>query len=86
MPDKKVVMCDFRNLRPGMLVQINAGWSDSCGKLGVIIDRITYAHMLGEGANESYDPMLIVMVGSKRLVVPVDAVERIEDDTSEELP
>lgn len=83
MMDKKVVMCDFNGIKEGMLVRVHDDWHDmsvSGGMMGIVIDRITYAHMLGEGDNEKYDPMLIVVGPNGRQVVPVDAVTLVNDE------
>ena len=75
MIDEKVVMCDFRGIKPGMLVNFDND------KVGLVLDRVTYARMLDEGANEAYDPMLIVLSGTSREVISVDDVNLvIEDD------
>lgn len=82
MMDKKVVMCDFKGIKEGMLVRVHDDWHDlevSGGTMGVVIDRVTYPHMLGEGANEAYDPMLIILGPRGRQIIPVDAVTLIDD-------
>lgn len=79
MIDEKVVMCDFKGIKPGMLVKIDSDWSDGQGEVGLVLDRITYAHMLGEGANESYDPMLIILSRGSRMTIPVDSVTVVQE-------
>ena len=79
MIDEKVVMCDFKGIKPGMLVKIDSSWRDGPDEVGLVLDRITYAHMLGEGASESYDPMLIVLTHGARKTVPVDSVTVIQE-------
>ena len=73
MIDEKVVMCDFRGIKPGMLVKFDNT------KVGLVLDRVTYALMLDEGANEAYDPMLIILGPQGRQIIPVDAVTLIDD-------
>lgn len=83
MMDKKVVMCDFKGIKEGMLVRVHDGWHDlpiKGGMVGVVIDRITYPHMTGEGELEFYDPMLIIVGPNGRKVVPVDVVSVLKDD------
>ena len=79
MIDEKVVMCDFKGIKPGMLVKIDSDWGDGQGEVGLVLDRITYAHMLGEGANESYDPMLIILSRGTRMTIPVDSVTVVQE-------
>lgn len=83
MIDEKVVMCDFRGIKAGMLVRIDPSWSDGSSGTGLVLDRLTYARMLDEGANEAYDPMLVVLTNTGRLTVPaevVDIVDELYDD------
>ena len=52
MMDKSVVMCDFKGIKPGMIVRVHDGWHDlpiTGGMMGVVIDRITYPRMVDEG-------------------------------------
>lgn len=82
MMDKMVVMCDFKGIKPGMLVRVHDGWHDlpiSGGMMGVVIDRITYPRMVDEGAHELYDPMLIVVGPNGRKIVPVDVVTVVKE-------
>lgn len=81
--DKKVVMCDFRGIKEGMLVKIDNNWSDGDGEVGLVLGRISFAHMLGEGADEAYDPMLLILSNGKRKTVPVDSVAVVLEDDSE---
>lgn len=80
MMDKKVVMCDFNGIKEGMLVRIDKNWRDDSEEIALVLDRVTYAHMLGEGAAESYDPMLVVLSSGTRKTVPVDAVTIVDED------
>jgi hypothetical protein len=82
MIDEKVVMCDFKGIKEGMLVRVDENWRDmhlNGGEFGVVLDRVTYPHMLGEGDQESYDAMLIVLLGGRRIVVPAESVTRIDE-------
>jgi len=82
MIDEKVVMCDFKGIKEGMLVRVDESWKDmhlNGGEFGVVLDRVTYHHMLGEGDHESYDAMLIVLLGGRRIVVPAESVARIDE-------
>lgn len=79
MIDEKVVMCDFKGIKEGMLVSIDSSWRDGSGDIGLVLDRLTYAHMLGEGENESYDPMLVVLTDAGRRTVPVDVVTVVNE-------
>lgn len=74
MIDEKVVMCDFKGIKPGMLVKFDNT------KVGLVLDRVTYALMLDEGANEAYDPMLVVLSGTKREVISVDDVNHVIEE------
>lgn len=76
-------MCNFKGIKSGMLVSIDKDWRDGSGEVGLVLDRLTYAYMLGEGANETYDPMLVVLTDMGRRTIPVDVVKIIreqEDD------
>jgi hypothetical protein len=82
MIDEKVVMCDFKGIKEGMLVRVDENWRDAYltgGEFGVVLDRVTYPHMLGEGDHESYDAMLVILSGGRRIVVPAVSVSRIEE-------
>jgi hypothetical protein len=82
MIDEKVVMCDFKGIKEGMLVRVDESWRDmhlNGGEFGVVLDRVTYPHMLGEGDHESYDAMLVVLLGGRRIVVPAESVARIDE-------
>jgi hypothetical protein len=74
MTDKKVVMCDFRGIKPGMLVKFDKN------KVGLVLERLTYALMLGDGDGEAYDPMLVVLSGTKREVICVDDVNQVLEE------
>lgn len=79
MTDRKVVMCDFKGIKGGMLVSIDKEWRDGSGEVGLVLDRLTYAHMLDEGANEAYDPMLVVLTDAGQRTVPVGVVKIISE-------
>jgi len=82
MLDKTVVMCDFKNIRSGMLVKIHEDWRDfdlDGGEVCLVLDRITIPRMMDEGHHESYDPGLLLLTKGKRTVVSVDAVKEIVD-------
>lgn len=49
-------------------------------KVGLVLDRVTYALMLDEGANEAYDPMLVVLSGTKREVISIDDVNHVIEE------
>lgn len=80
MLDKKVVMCDFKSIKSGMLVKIHEDWRDfdlDGGEVCLVLDRITMPRMLDEGSHECYDPALLVLSKGKKTVVSVDAVKEI---------
>ena len=79
MSDKRVVMCDFRGIKAGMLVSIDSAWRDGSSGTGLVLDRLTYARMLDEGASESYDPMIVVLTDVGRLTVPVEVVDIVDE-------
>ena len=62
-----------------MLVSFDSSWRDGSGCIGLVLYRLTYAHMLGEGENESYDPMLVVLTDAGRRTVPVDVVTVVNE-------
>jgi hypothetical protein len=80
MLDKKVVMCDFRNIKSGMLVKVRedkrlpgVGPEDIC----LVLDRVTIPRAIDEGSHEFYDPGLVVIARGKRAVISVDSVKEI---------
>ena len=80
MLDKKVVMCDFKNIKSGMLVKIREdrnGLDALSGEVCMVLDRITVTRTLEEGSHEFYDPSLLILARGKRTVVSVDAVKEI---------
>jgi len=81
--DKQVVMCDFKGIKAGSLVNIDKEWRDGASGVGLVLERVTYAHMLGEGDNESYDPMLVVLTDVGRRVVPVGVVKIINENNDD---
>lgn len=83
MIDEKVVMCDFKGIKPGMIVKIDNDWRDGLDEVCLVLDRVTYAHMLDEGASESYDPMLIVLTRGGRKTIPVDSVTVIQETSDD---
>ncbi len=74
MIDRKVVMCDFKGIKPGMLVKF-----DNI-KVGLVLERLTYALMLGDGDSEAYDPKLVVLSGARREIICVDDVNHIIEE------
>ena len=74
MIDKKVVSCDFMGIKSGYLVRFS-------GKIGVVIDRFTAPRLLDEGHNETYDPMLVVLIDGRRRHIHVEDVEVVDDDS-----
>ena len=82
MLDKQVVMCDFKNIKSGMLVRIHEDWRDfdlDGGEVCLVLDRITIPRMIDEGSCEAYDPALLLIANGKRTVVSVDAVKEVLD-------
>lgn len=74
MIDKRVVTCDFMGVKPGHLVRLGR-------RVGVVIDRFTSPRLLDEGHDETYEPMLVVLIDGKRLNIHAEDVEIIDDDT-----
>ena len=74
MTDRRVAMCDFKGIKPGMLVKFDDI------KVGLVLERLTYAIMLGDGDGEAYDPMLMVLSGNRREVISVDDVNHIIEE------
>jgi hypothetical protein len=80
MLDKKVVMCDFRNIKSGMLVKIREDRpvpGVDAGEVCLVLDRVTVPRSFDEGSHEFYDPALVVIARGKRAVVSVDSVKEI---------
>lgn len=76
MTDKRVVMCDFKGIKPGMLVKFDDI------KVGLVLERLTYATMLGDGDGEAYDPMLVVLSSNRREVICVNDVNHVIEEAT----
>lgn len=79
MTDKRVATYDFSGIKVGMLVRIDKTWQDGASEIALVLDHTIYTHMIGEGENESYDPMIIVLTNLGRRTVPVDAVSLVSE-------
>jgi len=73
MTDKKVLTCDFGDIKPNVIVR-----DLITGNLGLCLDTIHMPVSLGDGDQERYDPVAIVLIKGRRTPILAEKLEVVE--------
>lgn len=83
MIDKKVVTGDFRGVKRGMLVRLTeSGGHSKCGDVALVLDTVLIPRSVN--MQEHYDPLLVVLNRGAASRWPVEFVEIIPDEETDE--
>lgn len=83
MIDKKVVTGDFRGVKRGMLVRLTeTGGHSKRGDVALVLETVLIPRNVN--MNEHYDPLLVVLNRGLTSRWPVEFVEIIPDEMTDE--
>ena len=83
MIDKKVVTGDFRGVKRGMLVRLTeSGGHSRRGDVALVLETVLIPRCVN--MNEHYDPMLVVLNRGSSARWPIEFVEIIPDEMTDE--
>lgn len=74
MIDKKVVVSDFKGIKPNILVR-----DKQTNQVGLCLDTMMIPNYMGEGHYEAYDCAAVVLLKGRRAVLPIENLEICED-------
>ena len=72
MIDKTVLISDFGDIRPNTVVR-----DLTTGNLGLCLETIHMPMSLGDGDQERYDPVAIVLIKGRRVPILISLLEAV---------